>query len=296
MDAWALLLLAVSAAAHAGWNLLGVGGRPSLWFFAAAEGAVALATVPFWPWAGGLLSALGPDALLLLLLSCTCQALYYAALAAAYRREGMAAVYPLVRALPVAGMAVLAGSLGWRPLGMVPGAGVVLVVGGCLVAPLVAGGGLRRLAAGMGGAPVLLAAGSALVFSLLDAHLAGLARHAGGGAGVAALAVGICVGNALGCCALAAALPGEPAAREALTGRWREAVLCGLGAWLSYGTFLAALARVDHPGHAAAVRQLSIPLGVALAMLVRGERPGAWRLAGQAAIIAGALVIALAPR
>lgn len=294
--ATALLLLCVSAAAHAVWNLMGKDRTPSLAFFAAAEGTMGLVGLLTWPWSLPALAGVPTRFWWLLALSCACQAAYYAGLAAAYRRNELSAAYPLVRALPVALLTLVAGSLGWRPLSEPAVLGVVLVVLGCLCVPLTSWSGWRAVLAGLGQPAILTAAAFSAVYTGIDAGLTTMAMAANGMSGVLALAAVMAVGNGLGCSLLALMLPGERRHLALDRTILPRAMLAGSGIWLSYGTALLALPLVGSPGYVTAFRQLSIPLGVVLGVLVLRERPSPQRQAGVAVIVAGLALLALAPR
>ncbi len=294
--ATAIVLLCVSAAAHAIWNLMGKGRTPSLAFFAAAEGAMGVIGLVTWPWTLPLLSGVPVRFWWLLALSCACQAAYYAGLAAAYRRNDLSAAYPLVRALPVALLTAVAGSLGWRPLSEPAVLGVVLIVLGCFCVPLASWRGWREVLGGMGQPAILVTALFSAVYTGIDASLTAMAMTASGMSGVLALASVMVVGNGIGCSVLAAALPGERRQLSIDRAILPRAMLAGAGIWLSYGTALLALPLVGNPGYVTAFRQLSIPLGVVLGVLILRERPSPPRLAGVAVIVAGLLLLALAPR
>lgn len=294
--ATALVLLCISAAAHAVWNLMGKGRTPSLAFFAAAEGSMGLVGLASWPWSLPLLAGVPERFWWLLALSCGCQAAYYAGLAAAYRRNDLSAAYPLVRALPVALLTAVAGSLGWRPLSEPAVLGVALVVLGCLCVPLASWSGWRAVIGGLGQPAILVTALFSAIYTGIDAGLTSMAMSAGGMPGVLALASVMAVGNGIGCCALATVLPGERRHLALDRAVLPRAMLAGVGIWLSYGTALLALPLAGNPGYVTAFRQLSIPLGVVLGVLILRERPSVQRLSGVAVIVAGLILLALAPR
>lgn len=292
----ALLLLAVSATAHALWNLIGKGRTPSLAFFALAEGSMAILGLAAWPWTLPLLAGVPAGFWWLLAASCACQAAYYAGLAAAYRRNDLSVAYPLVRALPVVLLTAVAGSLGWRSLPWPAILGVVLVVLGCLCVPLTSWRGWRAVVAGLGQRSILAAALFVALYTAIDAGLTTSAMQANGLSGVLALASVMVVGNALGCALLVVAIPSERRHAAGARDDLRRAVLAGSGIWLSYGTALLALPLVGSPGYVTAFRQLSIPLGVILGVLCLHERPSPQRQVGVVVILVGLVLLTVVPR
>jgi drug/metabolite transporter (DMT)-like permease len=275
---------------------MGKGRTPSLAFFAAAEGTMGLVGLVAWPWSLPALAGVPTRFWWLLALSCACQAAYYAGLAAAYRRNDLSAAYPLVRALPVALLTAGAGCLGWRPLSEPAVMGVILVVLGCLCVPMTSWSGWRTVLAGLGQPSILAAAAFSAVYTGIDAGLTTMAMAVNGMSGVLALASVMAVGNGIGCTVLALLLAGERRHLAIDRAILPRAMLAGSGIWLSYGTALLALPLVGNPGYVTAFRQLSIPLGVVLGMLVLHERPSPQRQSGVAVIVAGLVLLALAPR
>src|SRR5512137_863078 len=110
MTSTAILLITLSAFAHAFWNLLGKRRNPTAAFFLAASlGAlVCLSPVLVWHWQS-ILHIPGSVWLLLGGAGIT-QAMYMIGLAGAYRNGDMSVAYPLVRAIPVILIAIV-GSL-----------------------------------------------------------------------------------------------------------------------------------------------------------------------------------------
>jgi uncharacterized membrane protein len=85
---------------------------------------------------------------------------------------------------------------------------------------------------------------------------------------------------------------GGPALRAAWACDRRSIVVVGAGSALSYLCALHAF-RLGPVGPAAALRELSVVLGVLLGVLVLGERATPRRLAAVASILAGAVLLRL---
>lgn len=272
VDAFGLALAA--AIVHAGWNLLladtdDVRAATAVMLLV---GIVVLAPVAALTWDftwGALPYAAG---------SATLELAYFALLALAYARAELSLVYPIARGLApllVLAVSVLLLSASARPLAA---AGIVLVACGVLAVSAVRG----RIADPAGVVLALLVGGSIAGYTLVDKE--GL-QHA---SPIAYLeVVSLFYGPAY---ALALGLRrGVGLVRAQVRGR---VVLAGVGVVAAYGLVLAALARAP-AAPVAAVRESSVLIAALLAPAVLGERLGAARLAGAAAIAAGVALVAL---
>src|SRR4030042_2450845 len=133
----AIILVAISAFAHAFWNLLGKRQNPSTAFFFVASAFAAICFFPLlfvyrdsmafipgrvWVWLG---------------LTSLFEVIYYVGLAGAYRHGDMSVAYPLARALPVILVAVLTAVLNLgKPISLMGVTSILAVVIGCLLLPL----------------------------------------------------------------------------------------------------------------------------------------------------------------
>ncbi len=141
MSLTAVFLLVIAAATHAGWNFLGKRQHPTSAFFLLANTLGCLYMAPVLIPYGRALGAFPAHVWPLIALSGLCDALYYAALAGAYRAGELSIAYPLARSLPVLFVALLTRALGQgSPLSGLALGGMALIVVGSLVLPT------RRLA------------------------------------------------------------------------------------------------------------------------------------------------------
>lgn len=273
-----MLLVLLGAALHAGWNALVKSGADKLLDTAlvvAGSSALALLALPVLP-----LPA--PESWPMLAASAVIHLAYFSLVAAAYRAGDMSLAYPLMRGTPPLLVALLAGTLLGEHLGPVGWLGVALVSGGVLAMAL-------RRGARAETRPVALALANALViagYTLVD----GLGVRASGHALSYTLWVFV-LSAALFLPVVAWRRPGALAAH--LRGRWRIALgggLCTLG---SYAFALWAMTQAPIAA-VAALRETSILFGVTLAAFALRERPGLARLAGAAAVAAGAAALRLA--
>jgi hypothetical protein len=221
-------------------------------------------------------------------------------LAAAYRAGDMSLAYPVARSLPVVlttlAVALASGAGSFSALYVM---GCALVISGIILVPAGMRGGasLRtRLCSACTGLALLAAAGTT-GYSIIDSGaLAALRGEAGFTATEAALfyLAAEAVTSTAWMAAYVLARRGER--RElasGIRGAWRPATVMGLGIYGTYALVLVAMAFARNVGYIVAFRQLSIPLGSVLAMVVFREPAPATRVAGVAATTVGLLLIAL---
>ena len=290
MSSVALLLVLVSAGAHAYWNFLlkrAGGTRPFIALSKAAEAVVFLplflAVVRGLP--AGTLGRVAPYAAVATLLVLAS----YATLGAAYRVGDLSFTYPLARGgmllfLPVLDAFVFGERVG--PLGWIA---VAAIVAGVLTMqlPRLAVAELRTLGARLRGRPTLLALLMALLlavgvvwdkFSVRAVPLYAYFYAYTAGTGAVYLAVAL-------------RADGAAAVRATWAAHGRAAVAVGALSGTSYGLVLLAL-RAGASTYVVGVRQLSIVVGVWLGARLLGEIVGPARRAGVALLVAGCLLMA----
>jgi len=298
----AVILLVISAAAHAGWNLLSKRRNPSASFFVVASAIGGLTFTPavvyhmrspagFPPQVWGLLGAAG-----------LCVAANYASLAGAYRRGSLSVVYPLARSSPV--IVVVAVSLLLGRGDQVSGrciAGIVLVVAGCFAIPM------RRLldfrlanylnpSCGL----ALLAAIGTTGYSIIDDEALRALRAAQGAGDAGSTGAALTYASlemlfAAGWLSLLILI--RPGGRGELWGVLRQdlpyAAAAGVAIICTYVLVLISLEYVRNVSYAVAFRQLSIPLGTLLGIAVLGEAAHLPKLMGTAVMFGGLVLVAL---
>lgn len=304
MTTAAILLLLLSALLHAAWNLLSKRSRPTAAFFLLATAAPAWIALP-WVWMHWAALARFPwQAWGLLALTGGFQALYYAALAGAYRHGELSVVYPLARALPVllvAGVSLLRGH-GDRltPLGL---AGMALVALGCWVLPPRNNSRLApsapRLAVGM----AALAAVGTTGYTVIDDAALALLR-ASPGLRLAGLSPGLeipwlyaLLENWSILIWLGGLMRFNAAERQELRqlrrAGWRQAALAGFLILAAYALVLAAMGQARDVSYIAAFRQVSIPIGALLGIVIEKEALTLRKAAGIGGISLGLALTAL---
>ena len=272
-------LVLVAAVLHAGWNAIAHAAADRLVGFA-------LISVAYGVLGGALVATttgLPAHALAYAAVSAALHIAYMVLLWASYQRGDLSRAYPLSRGAAVALVAAVSVFLPRSPLGPDVLVGVVLVVGGLVGITLT---GQRTSTRDLPGTVTALATGGAIAaYTVVD----GLAVS--GGAPVLAYAGWLFLLQSWAVPALAVVRRGR-----SLTGPLRRQTLSGLAggavSLAAYGLVLlaqtsGALAAV------AALRELSIAVGVVLGATVLHERDARARVAPALVLTVGAVVLAL---
>lgn len=302
MTTLAIVLILLSAVLHAGWNLLSKHSHPSTAFFFWATLFGVLACSPYLLWeltlSRGVLQSVGA----LLLMTGFSMALYYAALAGAYRHGAISIAYPLARAIPVLLVSLYTVVFDHgQPLSGGFALGVALILLGCFMLPMrhLRDFRLRNYWNPSCGFALLAALGTTGYTLLDDVALQQLRAQDLTSAGNLRLSLVYGGLEALACCLwLGLLIVLIPREADKLRLEWRgnrlQALVTGLVIWVAYLLVLISLAHVDNVGYVIAFRQLSIPLGAALGMLVLREAVTAPKLLGMALLFLGLSLVALA--
>jgi len=281
MSLTAVALLLISAVAHAGWNLLGKRAHPSASFLLAANTFGCLCLAPFAVIYGGTIAAFPPRIWPLLAATGFCQAVYYAALAGAYRSGPMTVAYPLARSSPIIVVTIVTVFLGrgdqvtWQCI-----AGILLVVAGCFMVPMARFDDLRlRNYLNLTCLLALAAAFGTSGYSIIDDDALRLLRQTPGipldaprTAVLYAFLEGLFASAWLALFILTQKRERVSWVKILRAGK-RPAALTGAGIYLTYTLVLIAMAFVQNVSYVVAFRQISIPLGTVLGVALLKE-PG----------------------
>ncbi len=283
-----VILILASCFTHAGWNLLARRQRRELLFFR----HMLIVTVPV-SLAAIAVSVQFPHsfpakAWLCVTASGLICGFYYWFLGLAYGSSDFTVVYPVARALPVLIVAALDMLRGRHPNG--PGwVGLVLVVGGCMLAPQASyrGFDLRRY----GTRTILwivLTAATIVGFTMFDKIAAEAVRP-----GLPSAVVYCGLFHILSCVSYAAVH--SLLAREKGGARevgWKLPAIGALLGFASYTLVLWAFQMAEQTSYLLAFRQFSIFIGVVLAFRMYGEKGLAVRLPATLAILGGLVLVA----
>ena len=296
----AILLVSVSAFMHAGWNTATRKRRPSAAFFLVANTAGAIALPPLLAINADRLSHIPPAVWGLLAMTGVAMAVYYAALAGAYRSGDMSVAYPIARSLPVLMVAGVEGLLGLgEEVGAFALGGMALVVAGCLIVPMGRERGATR--PGYFNATLALALLTAVgvtgyTFMYREALVALMGSMPTLGK-VESMLVYLPLEVLSASVFLAPYCLIDKTERESLGRIVRSkklaAATTGAAIWGTYILVLVAMAHSPDASRVAAFRQLSIPLGALLGVTIVKESASWAKLAGVAAIFAGLVLVKL---
>lgn len=299
MSVTAAVLLFLSAIVHAGWNYLSKKDHPTLAFYLVANAVGVVCVLPvlavYWP----LVPHIPASVWTLVAVSGFFIAVYMAALAGAYRTGDISITYPVARSLPVVFVTGAAVLFGWGSA-VSPGfiVGVLLIVPGCVLLPI----NSRRMRASAadsrrGYCMAVVAAVGVAGYTIAD-HRAIAELRALPASPFTALGATLvymlleAVSGTLwkGLFVLASAAERRDV-RTVLAGFKRSAAVTGIGIYLTYGLVLGAMNSVTNASYVAVFRQLSIPIGAMLGMVVLKEPASLPKFAGLGLIFAG-LVLA----
>jgi drug/metabolite transporter (DMT)-like permease len=298
---FALLLVTVSAFTHAFWNFLGKQRNPPAAFFLMASLAAIVIFSPVLFFFGKGLLIIPPVVWGFIAITGGVQAVYYIFLAAAYRTGDLSLAYPLARAMPVVFVAFVSVILGRgsqiHPLVYV---GFVGVSFGCILLPMPRLGDINlRHFRRKWVLFALLASFCITAYTLLDDQSLRLLRLLPD-SGLSNLgwsllfleleSISICIFLST---FLLVWKPERGALLQASVGDWRSAALMGAIITGTYGLVLLAMAYVSNVSYVSAFRQLSIPIGAALGILIRKEAASPPKLAGIALVVLGLTLTAL---
>jgi len=280
-------LILVSCFAHAGWNLLARRGRSELAFFR----RMLLTTVPIGLGVIGFASlfphSLPPRAMWCVAGSGTICGFYYWFLGRAYGSSDFTMVYPVARASPVLIVALLDMLRGRYPTGA-GWLGLVMVVGGCALAPQVSYRAFDWRHYGTRAVLwVLLTAGTIVGFTMLDKIGSEAVLP-----GPASAAIYCALFHIISCVSylvIHAAVEQGPTGVEKLG--WRLPALAGALSFASYVLVLWAFQMAEQTSYLLALRQFSIVIGVVGAFRFYRERGLLVRVPAALAIVAGLVLV-----
>jgi drug/metabolite transporter (DMT)-like permease len=293
----AVLLIGASAIAHALWNWLGKrqGSSAIFLFYANLMGCLCL--LPVLAVAARAVPAMLASAWWLLAVTGFFQALYFSCLAGAYREGELSMVYPIVRSAAVLFVTLANVALGRAgQLGPLAIAGIALIVAGILLLPHATFrgftlGGFRS----RGVIYALLAAVGTMGYSIVDDHALRLLRPAlePMSSTATTLLYALLEGAATSLWFGAFLLVQRRPSFRLPSDQVRPAILSGIAIFVAYSLVLIAMGFARNVTYVVAFRQMSIPLGVLLGLLVLGEPMNPPKAVGVLAVTAGLVLVAL---
>jgi uncharacterized membrane protein len=296
MSITAIILILISVGLHAGWNLISKAGKPSpLFFFIVTLSTITLLS-PFLLMNLGAIRTLPSRFWLLIIATGFFQTLYYSSLAQAYRHGDISLVYPLIRAIPVLVVPLITSvfSLG-TPLSFKALSGLIIIGIGCVLMPIK---DFRtwRFRNYMNPALFWVFPGAlgTVGYTIIDSEAIKLLD-----VNAFNMPVSLIYSELINL----AIFPWLFLVVIFLSG-WKEIknykgrkiiapLIAGLALCLSYMLVLASMKFVSNVSYVAGFRQLSIPLGVLLGVVVLKERLFMPRIIGCLIIVVGLIMTAL---
>jgi len=301
MSLVAVVLLVISACVHAGWNLVGKRQHPTAAFFliANAVGTACILPVLLYQWEN--LALVPIPVWMRAVVSGFFYFIFCAALAGAYRTGDMSVAYPLALSSPVIFITIVAmiASKG-EPIGGWCLVGIMIVALGCFILPMRR---FRELHLGNYlNACCLLALLSAIGttgFTIADYEALHILRELPGQPfgpvdGPLTYVIFVSVSGSL-CLGSFVLLNGWE--RKSFVEVFRvsksSAAFMGIGMYLGYGLVLVSMQYVKNVSYVAAFRQLSIPLGATLGIVLLGEPRHFTTIVGVVTVYGGLVLVGM---
>lgn len=298
----AILLVTISAFLHAGWNMFSKSKSSSVGFFLLTTWGTVLGSLPILFWAFDFVRQLAFSSAAWGILAAAgfFQAVYYCGLAGAYRRGDLSIVYPLARSFP---LVILVGLAFWDGSGQsfsLSGlVGLFAILCGAIILPMNSFRDFRlQNYFNSACAFVLVAAFGTAGYSFVDDVAMNALKaipHILPNWGRAVLYLFLeCVATAVW---LHFFLLFSKSARQELQIRVRQlakpALQAGLAIGLTYCLVLLAMTQATQVAYVVGLRQLSIPIGTFLGVVVLKEKGSVPRVVGVSLLFLGLLLIIL---
>ncbi|MBN3562860.1 hypothetical protein JYB63_11885 [Amphritea spongicola] len=299
MSAMAIGLILISTLLHAGWNSMGKKSGTSISFYMWATACGMLIFSPFLLEVWRDVVAMPAKFWWLILASGICQTVYLVGLAKAYQGGDLSIVYPLARALPVLIVPLLVlGAYGHSLLSIEDIAAMLLIFAGAMVLPV------RRWREWHLRAYMTPAVGWAIVaalgtagYSFTDSAAVHLMREEGFTAFQAGSAFAVVQAGGIVLCMLPVSLL---LFKESLfgtvfnrPGAIRSVAMTGLFIVGTYLLVLISMSMVTEVSYVVALRQLSIPIGVAIGVFWLKESVSITRMQGVSMMLIGLIFVSL---
>ena len=298
MSLMAFVLIVVSAGLHASWNLVAKKNRMTIPFYALICTSAMLFWIHVQFWTPVSLAGLPGTFWLYLMLSVFSDVLYCAGLMEIYKRMEMATAYPVMRALPIILTALATSLLGWgKPLTVYSYLGFFVVFCGALLMPQNSFSDFKLsnyLNRNM--LFILVVACGTTGYTIFDSQaqkiLSGCIRDIA--APIRSLTYystrGVMLSSTLWLVCLSMKTTRKDIV-EMVTGKtWRQGILAGIFASFSYALVLCAMNYVTNVSYVQVFRQLGLPIGMGLGVLILKERCTATKILGVILILSGLAV------
>ncbi len=299
MTVTAAVLVIISAVMHASWNLFSKSLSPTIGFFQLATLATVFWFSPIFFMTAPLVIKMPLALWGILLVAGLFQAIYYIGLASAYARGALSIAYPLARSFPLLFVTALTFAVGrGNELSSLAILGIMAIVIGALILPM---NSLRDFKftnyLNASCAFAIVAAAGTAGYSFVDdigMNMLKLVPNDAAGWRRAFLYLLLeCVFTAFW---LQIIMLFTKKSTARFRASWRlllkPALLAGLAIGATYGIILLAMTLAKNVSYVVALRQLSIPLGTMMGVLILGEKGSLMRFIGVGILFIGLVLVA----
>jgi drug/metabolite transporter (DMT)-like permease len=299
MTITAAILLIISAFTHAGWNFISKKENPTQAFYLVANTIGVICILPFLFYYRGLIHFIPSPVWVIVVLSGFFLAAYLEALAGAYRAGDISIAYPLARSLPVLLVYLLTVILGkGQPTGGWFVVGIILIVSGCIVLPLAVFtdfhfSSYMNLCCMLAVVAAVWVAGYTVADDMALRYLRELpGKPMNPVEGTLVYMVLEGISCSLWQCLFVVVNRRERQSIPDILKTFKgPAALTGIGIYLTYGIVLVSMNYVSDVNYVAAFRQLSIPFGALMGMVLLKEPRYLPKIVGIVTIFIGLVLV-----
>ncbi|GLQ30704.1 DMT family transporter [Litoribrevibacter albus] len=290
------LLVVVSAFCHAAWNFIGKKSVPYMSFFTVVSSFAALMLLPFALYYHQISTTIVTDHFGMLVLTGCFQAFYLFGLSQGYRGYELSVVYPLARALPVALVPIAVSVFSHKHYNLIQYVGVFLIIIGCLLIPFKGKDVFWSSLKSPGVFFAMVAALATTGYSYVDQTvLTGLSQslpdHQGWQRSLVYM-FWLSLSSAIWC--LGFSFISRSSAeqwRSTVTQQMLSTASTAFVMTLTYSLVLIAMNYTEHVGQVVALRQVSIPIGVAMGVWLLNEEFNRLKLLGLVSLMVGIYLV-----
>ena len=290
------VLVLVSAFCHAGWNFIGKKSVPFLSFFTLVSVWASLVLLPVAIVFSDITTHIIAEYYPFLIATGFFQAWYFVGLSGGYRGYELSVIYPLARALPVALVPLAVSAFSDQHYQLSQYLGVILIVLGCLLVPFRGRDVFWSSLKSKGVFYAVIAAVATTGYSYVDQLVLSsvaeeLSEHF---SWQRSLVYMFLLSVSASCWTLLFSLfPRERAEqwRQSLNSQLTSSISTALVMTLTYSLVLIAMNYTEHVGQVVALRQVSIPIGVAMGIWWLNEEFNRTKLLGLVGLMVGIYLV-----
>ncbi|TKB07782.1 multidrug DMT transporter permease [Desulforhopalus sp. IMCC35007] len=300
MTVTAMILVIISACMHASWNLFSKRQSPTIGFFQLATLGTVVWFSPIFIITTDLVAEITFSLWTILLVAGFFQAIYYTGLASAYARGALSIAYPLARSFPLLILMALTLITGrGSDLSTLAVIGFIAIVTGALLLPMNSFADFRLVNYfNSSSAFAILAAIGTAGYSFVDDigmnQLKLVPNEAEGWVRAMLYLVLECIFTAFW---LQILMQFTKKSTAHFLSSWRSllkpALLAGFAIGATYGIILLAMTHSKNVSYVVGLRQLSIPIGTIMGVLILKEKGSAPRFFGVGVLFIGLVLVAI---